>query len=132
MEFVAQVLAVGIDNPHTQARIIVNTKTGTVVVTGEVEISPVVISHKNLTVRVGSANPADDAVASESFVPITQQGKQATQQLQQLVEALNQIQVPNEDIIEIIRELHRTGKLHAFYEGCRSPQPESVLRTPQV
>src|SRR5690606_16710045 len=40
VEFIAQVLEVGIDNPHTEARVVVNQKTGVVVVTGEVEISP--------------------------------------------------------------------------------------------
>lgn len=115
VDFVAQVLSVGIDNPHTQARILVNPKTGTVIVTGEVEISPVVISHKNLTIRVGNANIPGQAQAADSFVSVAQQGQQPTQQLQQLVEALNQVQVPNEDIIDIIRELHRSGKLHAMY-----------------
>ena len=48
MRFIAQVLDVQIDNPHTQARVVVNAKAGTVIVTGEVEISPVAISHKKL------------------------------------------------------------------------------------
>ncbi|MCH7989866.1 MAG: flagellar basal body P-ring protein FlgI [Planctomycetes bacterium] len=116
VDFVSQLLDVGIDNPHTQARIVVNPRTGSVIVTGEVEISPVVISHKNLTVRVGSTFPGGGPAASESFVLLSQQGRQPTQQLQQLVESLNQLQVPNKDVIEIIRELNRTGKLHASYE----------------
>ena len=116
VDFVSQLLEVGIDNPHTQARIVVNPRTGSVVVTGEVEISPVVISHKNLTIRVGSSFPGGGPSASESFVLLTQQGRQPTQQLHQLVESLNQLQVPNKDVIEIIRELYRSGKLHASYE----------------
>ncbi len=116
VDFVSQLLDVGIDNPHTQARTVVNPRTGSVVVTGEVEISPVVISHKNLTVRVGSSFPGGGPPASESFVLLSQQGRQPTQQLQQLVESLNQLQVPNKDVIAIIRELYSTGKLHASYE----------------
>ena len=50
-------------------------------------------------------------------MPISgQQGQQSTQRLQQLVEALNQLRVPTEDVISIIRELHRSGKLHAQYD----------------
>lgn len=114
VEFVAAVMEVGIDRPHQQARVVVNPKSQTVVVTGEVEISPVVISHKNLTVGVG--NPAEGGLPG-GFVPITgEQGQQSTQRLQQLVEALNQLRVPTEDVISIIRELHRSGKLHAEYD----------------
>lgn len=132
VQFVAQVLDVGIDNPHSQARVVVNSKSGTLIVTGEVEISPVVISHKNLSVSIGgddtSADPAGtrmpqsiapggegaDAVPGIGFVPILdQQARQSPQRLRQLVDALNQLKVPTSDAIEIIKDLHRTGKLHA-------------------
>ena len=114
VEFVAAVMEVGIDRPHQQARVVVNPKSQTVIVTGEVEISPVVISHRNLTIGVGNAGGGG---LPGGFVPITgQQGQQSTQRLQQLVEALNQLRVPTEDVISIIRELHRSGKLHAEYD----------------
>ena len=119
VEFIAQVLEIGIDNPHTEARVVVNARTGTVIVTGEVEITPVIIAHRSLTVQIG--RPADGADAGEvqtgRFVAVTDQDlKQAPSQLNQLVEALNQLRVPSNDIVEIIRELHRSGKLHAAYE----------------
>jgi flagellar P-ring protein FlgI len=119
MEFIAQVLDVGIDNPHTQARVVVNAKSGTVIVTGEVEISPVVISHKNLSVMVGGADPnaggaASEAVPGVGFVSVSDlQSRQTPQRLKQLVDALNQLKVPTIDVIEILKDLHRTGKLHA-------------------
>ncbi len=110
VDFVAQVLDVGIDVPHTQARVILNSSTGTVIVTGEVEISPVVISHKSFSVEIGGPDPA----AGGPFVGIVEgQGRQSPQQLEQLVKALNQLRVPADDIIAIVRELHATGKLHA-------------------
>jgi len=112
VDFVAQVLDVGIENPHTQARVVVNPRAQVVIVTGEVEISPVVISHKNLTVDVGGAT-----APSGSFVALNEDdGRQSPQQLKQLVDALNQLRVPTADIISIIRELHRSGKLHAEYD----------------
>ncbi|HLJ11716.1 MAG TPA: flagellar basal body P-ring protein FlgI, partial [Planctomycetaceae bacterium] len=122
MQFISQVLDVGIDNPHTQARVVVNAKAGTVIVTGEVEISPVAISHKNLTLTIGNpegqaagpaAEPAEP-VPGVGFVGLTdQQARQSPQRLKQLVDALNQLKVPTGDVIDILKELHRAGKLHA-------------------
>jgi len=121
MQFIAQVLDVGIDNPHTQARVVVNAKAGTVIVTGEVEISPVAISHKNLSLTIGTpeeqaaaGQPPPEAVPGVGFVPIMdQQTRQSPQRLKQLIDALNQLKVPTNDVIDILKDLHRAGKLHA-------------------
>ncbi|MBA3315842.1 MAG: flagellar basal body P-ring protein FlgI [Planctomycetaceae bacterium] len=112
VKFLALLMEVGVDNPSTQARVVVNTKSGTVVVTGEVEISPVVIAHKKLTVRVGDplAEPEPDR-----FRILGAKNDPSRPQLDQLVEALNSMQVPTEDVIDILRELNRSGKLHAEF-----------------
>lgn len=115
VRFLALLLGVGIDNPHTEARVVVNVKSETIVVTGEVEISPVVISHKNLTVQVGDQIFAEEQPQSR-FVPLLDRdASQSPQRLDDLVKALNQLRVPTSDIIQILRELHRSGKLHAVY-----------------
>jgi flagellar basal body P-ring protein FlgI len=44
------------------------------------------------------------------------QTSQSTAKLDQLVSALKQLRVPPEGIIEVLRELSKTGKLHAIYE----------------
>lgn len=112
VEFLAEVLEVGIDIPQTAARVVLNSRTGTVIVTGEVEISPVVINHKSFSIEV-TGEPVAPTVGGP-FVPVTEgDGRQSPQKLQQLVTALNQLRVPTTDIIEIIRELHVSGKLHA-------------------
>ncbi len=115
VRFLSLLLGVGIDNPHTEARVVVNVKSQTIVVTGEVEISPIVVSHKNLTVQVGTPSPFDPGPQSR-FVPVVdREASQAPQRLDDLVKALNQLRVPTSDIIEILREIHRSGKLHAIY-----------------
>lgn len=115
VRFLSFLLGVGIDNPHTEARVVVNVKSQTIVVTGEVEISPVVISHKNLSVQVGVPQPFDELPESR-FVPIVDRDvSQSPQRLDDLVKALNQLRVPTSDIIQILREIHRSGKLHAVY-----------------
>ncbi len=117
VQFIALLLAISIENPHTQARVVVNAKTGVIIVTGEVEISPVVISHKNLTVQVGGANPLPVGPTAGRFVPIVDNtNENSPQRLDDLIQALNQLRVPTDDVIAIIRELHRTGKLHAVYQ----------------
>lgn len=116
--FIALLMNVGIDNPQTEARVIVNPRSGTLIVTGEVEISPVVISHKNLTIEVaGPASLGAPSAASGSFVPVSRDpAGYNSQQLDQLVGALDALRVPAEDKVAIFRELHRSGKLHAVYE----------------
>ncbi len=119
VEFVALLLQISIENPHTQGRVVVNARTNTVVVTGEVEISPVVVSHKNLTVEVAGVGAGTGGSAAKHFISLPkldQPGRQTPQQLKSLVEALEQLQVPTADIISIIREIHRSGKLHAVYD----------------
>lgn len=110
IEFISIVLNVGIDYPHTEARVVVNPRNGTVVVTGEVEISPVVIAHKNLSISVGDAGGDEP---QEGFVPLMDKSRNASHSLTELIEALDKLRVPAGDKIEIIKELKRTGKLHA-------------------
>jgi flagellar P-ring protein FlgI len=113
VDFIAQLLEVGIDVPTTQARVIVNPRTGTVVVTGEVELSPVLITHKSFTIEIGADLNEPESTTGPFVRMMEGQGRQSPQQLTALVDALNQLRVPADDIIAIIRELHATGKLHA-------------------
>ncbi len=107
VDFVAKLLEIDLDNPQSEARVVINSRSKTVVIDGDVEIRPVVISHKGLRVEVaGEASP---------FVSLNTQGQEAPQQLQDLVHGLEQLRVPIEDIIAIIRELNRSGALHAVY-----------------
>ena len=100
----------------TEARVKINTKNGTLIVTGDVEISPVVISHKGLTIdTVAPApvpRPGNPVVTSHRSVAMdtTNQGGA---RLQDLVNALEQLRVPVEDRIAIVKELYDSGKLHA-------------------
>jgi len=66
----------------------------------------VVVSHKNVVLETGGA------AAGNSFVPIDPT-ETNTAKLKSLVEALNAVKVPTEDVIDIIKGLDRNGKLHA-------------------
>ena len=103
VEFVAQVVNLPLDEIRTDARVVVNERTGSVVISGDVEIGPAVVTHRNIVVETG-ALPADQ------FIGIDPQQANPTQ-LRALIEALNAVKVPTQDMIEILKGLDRNGKL---------------------
>ena len=106
VEFVSQVLSLPIPEPPVGARVAVNERAGRIVITGDAEIGAVVVTHKNIVVEAGNA-----AGPATRFVPVDPRNENPT--LKSLVEALNAVRVPTEDIIEILKGLQRSGKLHA-------------------
>jgi flagellar P-ring protein precursor FlgI len=78
------------------------------VISGDVEIGPVVVSHKNIVVET---TPAAAPAGTGRFVPLDPLDAQ-NPTLKSLVQALNAVNVPTEDVIEIIKGLQRDGKLH--------------------
>jgi flagellar P-ring protein FlgI len=101
---------------NNEARVQINEATHTMVITGDVEISPVVISHQGLTISTVAPapvpTPRNPLVTSKSIVPIDTTNSGGAK-LQDLVNALDQLKVPAEERITIIKELYKTGKLHA-------------------
>jgi flagellar P-ring protein FlgI len=105
-----------------EARVAISRSRGTIVVSGDTRMSPVVVSQAGLTVTV--ANPLPDgtvprpAIEQHDFVPVDVE-QERTSNVSDLLEALNRLKVPFEDRVSIIEEIHRAGKLHAkiTYEG---------------
>lgn len=114
--FISRVLQLPVVLLPTEARVLINERTGTIIVTGDVEISPVVISHKGLTISTidpkPRPTPQQPVIGSKDVVTMdtTQAGGA---KLQDLAIAFDQLKVPAEDRISIVKELYRTGKLHA-------------------
>jgi flagellar P-ring protein precursor FlgI len=83
---------------------VVNPRAGTIVISGEVEIGDVIVSHRNIVVET-------DVAPDETFsqIDVDQSNKP---KLDQLVAQLNALKVPTSDMIEIIRGIERNGKLH--------------------
>ena len=135
--FISRVQRLPVPLVADEARVRVNERLGTVVITGDVEISPVVISMHGLTITTaapggagaggvqgpgdpfGAATPATVAPGAQvgNFVPVyagdNVTNERSRARLADLVSALDRLQVPAEDRISILKELHRTGKLHA-------------------
>ncbi len=114
--FISRVLQLPVLLLPTEARVLINDRTGTMIVTGDVDISPVVISHKGLTISTIEPKPTPTpqnpltTVREVATIDTTQQGGA---KLQDLAIAFDQLKVPAEDRIAIVKELYRTGKLHA-------------------
>jgi flagellar P-ring protein FlgI len=114
--FISRVQLLPVTLLPTEARVQINDRTGTIVMTGDVEISPVVISHKGLTISTITPQPVPSPrspVVSERNAIAIDTNNQGGAKLQELLNALDAIKVPAEDRIAIIKELHKTGKLHA-------------------
>jgi len=105
VEFVSQVLALPMLEPPTGARVVINERAGSIVIGSEVVIGAVAVTHKNVVIETGNA------LSGENFVSIDPEKTNAPK-LKSLVEALNAVQVPTADIVDIIKGLHRNGKLH--------------------
>lgn len=103
VSFVAQLLEKEVYEIEPEARVVCNTRTGSVVISGDVEIGDVVFTHRNLVIETGNAPGFQPISPSESMRP----------KLDRLVEALANLRVPANDVIEIIRGIDRLGKLHA-------------------
>jgi flagellar P-ring protein precursor FlgI len=104
VDFVSILLEMQVYNPEPESRVVINQRTGAIVIDGDVQIGDVVISHRNIVVEATQPLP--------QFAMIDQQEAE-TAKLQSLVDALNALKVPNDDAIEIIKGIDRSGKLHA-------------------
>jgi flagellar P-ring protein FlgI len=128
-EFVAELerLTVEADRP---ARVVVNERTGTIVMGKEVRISPVAIMHGNLTVEIETSfvvsQPAPLSSGTTEVVPQVGVGikeekarnlvlKQGAT-VEELVRALSSIGSTPRDIIAILQSLRGAGALEAELE----------------
>ena len=114
--FISRVRQLPVPLLPTEARVQINERTGTLIVTGDVEISPVVISHKGLTITTVEPTPVPTArnpvLKTKDVIPLDTTARGGAK-LQDLVNALEQLKVPAEDRIVIVKELYKTGMLHA-------------------
>jgi flagellar P-ring protein precursor FlgI len=127
-EFLAFIgdLSVPVDLP---ARVLVNERTGTVVVGGPVTISPVAVAHGNLTVEIQTRadvsqpppfSPGETVVTPDTMLS-AQEERPALLPLRgatvdELVRALNALRASPRDIIAILQAIKEAGALHADLE----------------
>lgn len=96
-------------NPDSKAKVVINEKTGTVVIGERVKISKVAIAHGNLSVKVAGKTSKDEA--SEK-VAILDSGVSVGD----LVQALNKLGVSPKDLIALLQSIKAAGALHGELE----------------
>jgi flagellar P-ring protein FlgI len=115
--------------PDSRARVVVDEKTGTIVLGSEVRLSPVAVAHGNLQIVVQEvpevSQPMPFGRGETVILPRTQIGVREESRrlvlvdgasLRELVDGLNAIGGTPRDLISILRTLKAAGALHADLE----------------
>jgi len=125
VRFVAEIGELMVE-PDTPARVVVDERTGTVVIGRNVQISTVAVTHGNLSVRITEvpqvSQPApfsrgQTVVTPQTFIEANEPGAQVAilrgTDLQRLVRGLNQIGLKPSGIIAILQAIKAAGALQA-------------------
>jgi flagellar P-ring protein FlgI len=126
VRFVAEIGELLVE-PDTPARVVIDERTGTVVIGRDVQISTVAVTHGNLTVRITEApivsQPSpfsprgETVVVPQTFIEANEAGSQVAilrgTDLQRLVRGLNQIGLKPSGIIAILQAIKTAGALQA-------------------
>jgi len=115
--------------PDHRARVVVDEKTGTVVLGQNVQISPVAITHGNLQIQVQESadvsqplpfSGGQTVVTPQTNIGVTEENRKLKMiegaTLQELVEGLNALGATPRDLISILRTLESSGALAADLE----------------
>ena len=115
--------------PDTAAKVVVDEKTGTVVLGRDVRISRAAVAHGNLQITVqesqqvsqpGPFSQGQTVVTPQTDINVREENRRLVMvegaTLQELVDGLNAIGATPRDLISILRSLQVSGSLHAELE----------------
>ena len=126
--FASMIENLQVDPATAPARVIISSRTGTVVISSEVRVEPAAVAHGNLTVTVSEnlnvsqpgafARRGRTAVTPESDISIDEDASKmflldAGVSLHDLVEAVNRVGAAPGDLVAILEALQRVGALRA-------------------
>ena len=111
VELMATIESIDI-NPDQRARVLINEKTGTIVIGEKVKISRVGLSHGNLTLKITEDKSKKSTVSADDKVTILDTGANVGD----LVQALNKLGVSPKDLISILQSVKAAGALHGELE----------------
>lgn len=116
--------------PETAARVVIDHKSGTIVMGEDVRISRVAVSQGNLTLRVRETpvvsqpnpfSPGETVVLPRTQAEITQEPGigfaeiSGESSLSEVVAGLNALGIRPRDMIDILKAVHAAGALHAEF-----------------
>lgn len=135
VSFMGLLQQIEIEPATPPAQVIVNARTGTVVIGGPVRVSPAAVSHGSLTVRVNEdfevtqgatvvngdgavVVPGEAVVTPDTEITVDEEVNPAFLfdpgvSLSSLVDAINAVGASPSDLVAILEALHRAGALRA-------------------
>lgn len=127
--FVAALESLEVEPGETQARVIVNSRTGTVVIGSNVRVTPAAVSHGSLVVTISErpfvsqpvapfSNAGETVALPDSEVSITQEDAsmflfEPGTSLDEIVQAVNRVGAAPGDLVAILEALKQAGALRA-------------------
>ncbi|PCJ35268.1 MAG: flagellar biosynthesis protein FlgI [Cellvibrionales bacterium] len=128
--FVAMLQAIEVTPGEAPARVIVNARTGTIVIDSHVRVMPVAVSHGSLTVSVSESldvsqpaafarrgrtvvTPSSDVSITQENSPMFIMGAKDGVALKDVVRAVNNIGAAPGDLVSILEALKQAGALRA-------------------
>lgn len=125
-EFLSEIVKLTI-TPETIAKVVINEKTGTIVIGEHVTISPVAISYHNINIKISSiqevSQPApfslgQTVITTQTKIEVSSEYANLKEirnvtTVEDIVSALNQLGATPRDLIGIFQTLKRAGALHA-------------------
>lgn len=134
--FISMLENIEIEPERQSAKVVVNARTGTIVIGGDVRVTPAAVTHGSLTVRVdensnvtqtnnlalangvAATTPGDAVATQDSDIQIDQQPARAFLfdpgvELSTIVEAVNAVGTSPADLVAILEALREAGSLRA-------------------
>lgn len=128
VEFLALVERLEV-TPDSSAKVVVNERTGTIIMGQDVRIAPVAVAHGNISVSIKTENEAVPAAPFTGAETVNQENKtiEVTEEkknlisvqganLADVVEGLNRLGTTPRDLITILQAIKKAGALRASIE----------------
>lgn len=131
MNTMAQLLELEIESTLDLAKVVVNARTGSVVVNQSVRLAPFAVTHGNLTIRVQSTNQVVPASLLSRSRAVNQRNDRVSidtgptgqmiqveegASLEQVVRAINMLGATPQDLMSILQAMKSAGALRAELE----------------
>jgi len=130
VRLLAEIEELEVDSAAPAARVIINARTGSIVMNQAVTLGPCAVAHGNLSITIGAtpviSQPAplsdgQTVVAEQANIQVAQGAGNiisvpASAQLSDVVQALNTLGATPQDLLAILQAIKAAGALHAELE----------------
>jgi flagellar P-ring protein precursor FlgI len=131
MNVMAQLLELDVQSSMDLAKVVVNARTGSVVVNQSVRLAPFAVTHGNLTIRVQATNQVVQPPSFSRSRPMNQRNDRVSIEpgpsgqmiqvdegasLEQVVRAINMLGATPQDLMSILQAMKSAGALRAELE----------------